>query len=85
MYYHIYSEMKRVYSFKLDEELYEGMKKYPHINWSEVIREAIRKRLLEEDRRRIGYAVKLHMEILNRVQPSDTDVTEIIRRFRDER
>ncbi len=75
--------MKRVYSFKIDEELWREMKRHPYINWSEVIREAIMKRLSKEKESRVGYAVKLHMEILSRIQPSDTDITEIIRKYRD--
>ena len=74
--------MKRVYSFKIDEELWREMKRYPYINWSEVIREAIMKRLSQEKESRVGYAVKLHMEVLSRIQPSDTDITEIIRKYR---
>jgi len=77
--------MKKVYSFKIDDDLVKRMKKFSYINWSEYIREAIKKKLLEEDRRRVGYAVKLHMEILNKVSESDSDITEIIRRFREMR
>jgi len=77
--------MKRVYSFKIDEELWREMKRHPYINWSEVIREAIVKKLSQERENRVGYAVKLHMEVLSRVQPSDTDITEIIRKYRDQR
>ncbi len=77
--------MKRVFSFKIDEELWREMKRHPYINWSEVIREAIAKRLSQEKGSRVGYAVKLHMEALSKIQPSDTDITEIIRKYRDRR
>lgn len=77
--------MKRVYSFRIDEDLWRKMKRHPYINWSEVIREAIVKRLAQEKENRVGYAVKLHMEILSRIKPSNTDITEIIRKYRDQR
>jgi len=78
-------DMKRVYSLKIDDELWREMKRHSYINWSEFIREAIRRKLSEEERRRVGYAVKLHMEILSKLNESDSDITEIIRRFREMR
>ena len=75
--------MKKVYTFKIDESLWLEMKRYPYINWSEVLRDAIKRKISEEERRRIGYAVKLHMEVLSKVAETDVDVTKIIRRFRD--
>jgi len=51
----------------------------------EVLRESLRKRIDEEKRKKVGYAVKMHMEILSEIEQSRIDSAKIIRRFRDER
>ncbi|RLE54492.1 MAG: hypothetical protein DRJ30_05115 [Candidatus Methanomethylicota archaeon] len=57
------------------------MKNFPHINWSEVVREAIEKRIREE---KIKWALKIMDEISIKAKPAETS-EKIIRRFRDER
>jgi hypothetical protein len=74
--------MKRVFSFKLDEDLWRKMKENPMINWSEVIRNAIAERLEATRNRRIGYAVKQHMKVLAALYESSADSTDLVRRFR---
>ena len=39
--------------------------------------------IIMRKRDKIGYAIKLHMEVLERVHPSNSDITRIIRRFRE--
>jgi len=38
-----------VVSFKIDRELKKKMQKYKHINWSEVLREAVERRIKIEE------------------------------------
>ncbi|RLI95026.1 MAG: hypothetical protein DRO94_01465 [Candidatus Altiarchaeales archaeon] len=75
----------KVISLKVDDALKKEMEKLRWINWSEVLRESLRKRIDEEKRKKVGYAVKMHMEILSEIEQSRIDSAKIIRRFRDER
>ncbi|MEM2995376.1 MAG: hypothetical protein QXI91_05110 [Candidatus Bathyarchaeia archaeon] len=66
---------------KVDEELKERMKKLRHINWSEVIRESIRKKIEEENGRNIAEAVLLN-EKLRKAAPEGWDSAKVIREWR---
>jgi Arc/MetJ-type ribon-helix-helix transcriptional regulator len=66
---------------KVDEELRERMKKLKHVNWSEVIRESIRKKIEEENGRNIAEAVLLN-EKLRKPAPKGWDSTKVIRGWR---
>ena len=72
-------------TIRLDEELKKKMNEMKWIRWSEVIREAIKKKLEEEKRKNIAYAVKLHLELLSKQKKTNEDSTELLRKFRDER
>ena len=74
-----------IITVRVDEELKRKMEEAKWIKWSEVIRDAIRKKLEEERKRNVAYAVKLQMELLSKQQQKMDDTTEIIRKFRDER
>lgn len=81
-----------VVSLKVDSETKRRMARFRDINWSEVLRDAIRRRLeLEEtmrtpiDRRRALDAVRRIDEFRARVGRSDFDSTREIRRWRDTR
>lgn len=81
----------QVVSVKVDPEMKRRMSRLRDINWSEVIREAIRQRLeLEErlrkpiDRRRALEAVRHMDEFRERVGKSDFDSTREIRKWRDQ-
>ena len=54
------------------------------VNWSEVIRRAIRRRIEEERRKNLALAVLINEE-LRRKSRGEMKAEEIIRRFRDER
>ncbi len=73
--------MNSVISIRIPRKLKESMKNFPHINWSEVVREAIEKRIREE---KIKWALKIMDEISIKAKPAETS-EKIIRRFRDER
>jgi Arc/MetJ-type ribon-helix-helix transcriptional regulator len=66
---------------KVDEELRERMKKLKHVNWSEVIRESIRKKIEEENGRNIAEAVLLN-EKLRKPAPKAWDSAKVIRGWR---
>jgi len=68
-------------SVKVDEELRERMKKLKHVNWSEVIRESIRKKIEEENGHNIAEAVLLS-ERLRRAAPEGWDSAKVIREWR---
>lgn len=65
------------------------MRKLPHVNWSEVIREAIQRKLREEERRReldphrLQEAARLSDSVRRRIPGWDS--TEEIRRWREKR
>ncbi|MEM2507114.1 MAG: hypothetical protein QXF61_08755 [Nitrososphaeria archaeon] len=66
---------------KVDEELRERMKKLKHVNWSEIIRESIRKKIEEENGRNIAEAVLLN-ERLRKAAPKGWDSAKVIREWR---
>jgi len=79
-----------VVSIKVDPETKRRMEHLRDINWSEVLRQAIRRRLeLEErlrapvDRRRALAAARRMDDFRKRVGPSDFDSTREIRKWRD--
>jgi Arc/MetJ-type ribon-helix-helix transcriptional regulator len=71
-------------SVKVDEELRERMRRLKHVNWSEVIRESIRKKIEEENGRNIAEAVLLN-ERLRKTAPEGWDSTNVIREWRSKR
>ncbi|OGS45351.1 MAG: hypothetical protein A3K66_05065 [Euryarchaeota archaeon RBG_16_67_27] len=79
-----------VVSIKVAPETKRRMEHLRDINWSEVLRQAIRRRLeLEErlrapvDRRRALAAARRMDDFRKRVGPSDFDSTREIRKWRD--
>lgn len=77
-------------SFKVDAATKRRMARLRDINWSEVLREAIRRRLeIEErlrapiDRRRAFEAARRMDAFRAHVGPSDFDSTKEIRKWRD--
>ena len=79
-----------VVSFKVDSTTKKRMARIRDINWSEVLRDAIRRRLeLEErlrtpiDRRRVLEAARRMDEFRAQIGPSEYDSTKEIRHWRD--
>jgi hypothetical protein len=70
-------------SLRIEDELKKEMEKLKWINWSEIIRGIIKKKIEEEEKKKVGYAVKVHMDILSKVKRSEIDSSEIIRKFRE--
>jgi len=66
---------------RISEELKQEMKKLKDVNWSEVVREAIRKKINEE-------RCKLSVDIMDRLSKKirlEKPSEQIIREMRDER
>jgi len=79
--------MVEIVSARIEEETRRRMRRLPHVNWSQVIREAIEERLqTEEARRRPERAQLLEAKRLagsvRRPSPG-WDSTEEIRKWRD--
>ena len=72
-----------VVSVRVDPETKKKMEAYKHINWSEVIREAIRERLRAEERN-LARAVIIN-EKLRKKAPKGWNSTEVIRFWREHR
>ncbi len=80
--------MSDMISVRVPKELREKMKKFSHINWSEVIREAIRTRIeVEERKQRKMRAARGMDRIRNRILQlygtTDYDSSEVIRYWRE--
>ncbi|MHA1973195.1 MAG: hypothetical protein ACTSW1_09390 [Candidatus Hodarchaeales archaeon] len=69
-------------SVRIDEELKNEMEKLDEVNWSQVLRSAIRKRLTQEKEKNLAKAVLLN-EKIRKIAPEGFDSTEIIRKWRD--
>jgi len=65
---------------RIDEELREAMRKLSYVNWSEVVREATRRRVEEGDRK-LAEAVLIN-EKLRRKAPEGWDSAKVIRERR---
>ena len=72
-----------VFTVRIDDEVRAAMNSID-VNWSEVVRVAIKRRLDEEERRNLAKAVLLNEE-LRRPSRGEERAEDIIRRFRDER
>ncbi len=85
-----YHRLMEVVSFKVDASTKRRMARLRDINWSEVLRDAIRRRLeLEErlrgsaNRRGTIEAARRMDEFRSQIGPSEYDSTKEIRRWRD--
>jgi len=80
--------MVEVVSSRVDEDTRKKMKRLRHVNWSEVMRQAIIKKIEEETRREIDpLAVKEAVRLMDQVRrpQEDYDGVEEIRKWRDKR
>ena len=80
--------MVEVVSARIDDETRRRMRRLPHINWSEVIREAIVEKIRDEERRDVDprdlrEAVRITDSL--RARAEGWDSTEEIRRWRERR
>lgn len=71
-------------SVRVDEKLKKEMEELKEVNWSEIIREAIRLRINQEEQKNLAKAVLLN-EKIRKSAPKGYDSTNIIREWRERR
>ncbi|KKK43035.1 MAG: hypothetical protein Lokiarch_30480 [Candidatus Lokiarchaeum sp. GC14_75] len=71
-------------SVRIDPELKKKMDSLKHLNWSEIIRKAIKSEIQNETEMNKAKAVLLN-EKIRKVAPEDFNSLDIIRKFREER
>jgi Arc/MetJ-type ribon-helix-helix transcriptional regulator len=72
------------FSIRIDPELKKKMDSLKHLNWSEIIRKAIRSEIRNETEISKAKAVLLN-ERIRKIAPENFNSVEIIRRFREKR
>ncbi len=80
----------KLISIRVPKELHEKMKRYRHINWSEVARQAFEEAIeREEQRQRIRESLEVIDEIWSRLRREYGDIeydsAQAIREWRDRR
>ncbi len=73
-----------VISVRVDEDLKKKMEKMKQVNWSEIVRKAIKEKIEQQGHKNIAKAVLINEEIRKRA-PSEFDSTVIIRQWRETR
>ena len=71
-------------SVRIDSELKEEMDKLNHLNWSEIIRVAIKNTIQNESKKNQARAVLIN-ERIRKIAPDHFNSVEIIRNMRDSR
>lgn len=71
-------------SVRIDPELKEKMDSLKHLNWSEIIRKAIKKEIENETEKNQAKAILLN-EKIRKFAPENFNSVDIIRKFREER
>ena len=69
-------------SVRVDDETKKEMENLKQVNWSEIIREAIRNRIDQETQNNLAKAV-LYNEKIRKKAPEGYDSTNIIREWRE--
>lgn len=81
--------MSELYTVRIPKEIRAKMRKYSHVNWSEVIRRAITQKIEEEERKEdIRKAIQIMDSIRLKVlkeqgAAKDYDSSEVIRYWRE--
>ncbi len=73
-----------IVTVRVDEETKRRMAELGQINWSQVLRESIRRKLTEEEGRNLARAVLITSQ-LQRPAPKGWDSTKAIRYWREHR
>jgi Arc/MetJ-type ribon-helix-helix transcriptional regulator len=71
-------------SVRIDPELKKQMDALKHLNWSEIIRTAIKRQIKLERELNLAKAVLIN-EKVRKKSPEGFDSTDLIRKFREER
>ncbi len=73
-----------IISVRVSEDVKRRMERLKHINWSQVVREAIMRVLEEEEGRNLARAVLLNEKVRKKA-PAGWNSTEVIRYWREHR
>ncbi len=73
-----------IVTLRVDEEMKRKMERQRHINWSEVLREAINRKLGQEGGRNLAKALLINDD-LRRKAPRGWDSVKVIRYWREHR
>lgn len=71
-------------SARISKELKKRMEELNHVNWSEVVREAIREKIKAEQEQNLAKAVLLN-ERVRKKAPEGWNSEEVIRKWREQR
>ena len=71
-------------SVRVDEKMKKEMERLKQVNWSEVIRVAIKERLNQEKQKNLAKAVLIN-EKIRKIAPKGYDSTSVIREWRERR
>lgn len=71
-------------SVRISQKLKKEMEKFKHINWSEIMRNAIKNEINNQIEKNLAKAVLIN-ERIRKKAPKDFNSVDIIRRFREER
>ena len=71
-------------SVRIDSDLKKKMDSLKHLNWSEIIRRAIKQEIQNETKNNKAKAVLLN-ERVRKIAPENFNSVDIIRKFREER
>ena len=69
-------------SIRIDETLKEEMDRLSHLNWSAIIRQAIKIKINQEGQKNLAKAILVN-EKIRKIAPEGFNSTEIIREWRD--
>jgi hypothetical protein len=72
------------FSIRIDPDLKKKMDSLKHLNWSAIVRKAIRSEIQNETELNKAKAVLLN-EKIRKIAPEHFNSVEIIRKFREER
>jgi len=72
------------FSVRIDSDLKKKMESLKHLNWSEIVRKAIKSKIRSEKETNKAKAVLLNEKIRKKA-PKDYNSVDIIRKFREER
>jgi len=80
MYVHV-NKMVTI-SIRIEKALKEEMDRLSHLNWSEIIRQAIKVKINQEGQKNLVKAILIN-EKIRKIAPDGFDSTKIIREWRD--
>lgn len=78
----MYLSKMTIISVRIDPELKKKMDSIRHLNWSEIIRQAIKHRIRDETEINLAKAVLINEKVRKKA-PKDFNSVDLIRQFRE--